>query len=58
MRLNSAARCPIQDILPAAQARVALPMDEVDKVFAAPFRNDFFGMLRSWHSFAPARICG
>lgn len=27
-----------------------LVMDEVDKVFAAPFRNDFFGMLRSWHN--------
>ncbi|MDF5733277.1 MAG: AAA-like domain-containing protein [Rhizonema sp. PD38] len=25
-------------------------MDEVDKVFDAPFRNDFFGMLRNWHN--------
>jgi hypothetical protein len=39
-----------QDVLPAAQSRVTLVMDEVDKVFAAPFRNDFFGMLRSWHN--------
>jgi hypothetical protein len=38
-----------QDVLPAVGARVMLVMDEVDKVFAAPFRNDFFGMVRSWH---------
>ncbi len=25
-------------------------MDEVDKVFDKPFRNDFFGMLRNWHN--------
>jgi hypothetical protein len=38
------------DVLPAAASRVTLVMDEIDKVFAAPFRNDFFGMLRSWHN--------
>jgi hypothetical protein len=25
-------------------------MDEVDRVFDTNFRNDFFGMLRSWHN--------
>jgi len=39
-----------QEVLAAAGSRVTLVMDEVDKVFAAPFRNDFFGMLRSWHN--------
>jgi hypothetical protein len=39
-----------QDVLPAVGERVMLVMDEVDKVFVAPFRNDFFGMLRSWHN--------
>ncbi|KAF3885845.1 MULTISPECIES: AAA-like domain-containing protein [Nostocales] len=29
---------------------LVLAMDEVDKVFDAVFRNDFFGMLRSWHN--------
>ncbi|KYC42840.1 ATPase [Scytonema hofmannii PCC 7110] len=29
---------------------LVLAMDEVDKVFDAEFRNDFFGMLRSWHN--------
>ncbi|CAN5466625.1 hypothetical protein BH11ARM1_BH11ARM1_01560 [soil metagenome] len=25
-------------------------MDEVDKVFTAPFASDFFGLVRSWHN--------
>lgn len=29
---------------------LVLAMDEVDKVFDADFRSDFFGMLRSWHN--------
>src|SRR5262249_44420609 len=28
---------------------LALVMDEVERVLEAPFRSDFFGMLRSWH---------
>ncbi|MBW4476040.1 MAG: AAA-like domain-containing protein [Tolypothrix brevis GSE-NOS-MK-07-07A] len=27
-----------------------LAMDEVDRMFDAEFRSDFFGMLRSWHN--------
>lgn len=29
---------------------LVLAMDEVDKIFDTDFRNDFFGMLRSWHN--------
>ena len=29
---------------------LVLAMDEVDRVFDTSFRNDFFGMLRSWHN--------
>ncbi len=29
---------------------VFLAMDEVDKLIASPFRDEFFGMLRSWHN--------
>ncbi len=29
---------------------LVLAMDEVDRVFDTNFRNDFFGMLRSWHN--------
>jgi hypothetical protein len=28
---------------------LVLIMDEVERVLEAPFRSDFFGMLRSWH---------
>jgi hypothetical protein len=27
-----------------------LAMDEVERMFASPFRSDFFSMLRSWHN--------
>lgn len=29
---------------------LVLAMDEVDSIFEASFRSDFFGMLRSWHN--------
>jgi hypothetical protein len=29
---------------------VLLAMDEVERMFASPFRSDFFSMLRSWHN--------
>jgi hypothetical protein len=47
---STCTRLMLQDVLPAAQARIMLVMDEIDKVFVSPFRNDFFGMLRSWHN--------
>lgn len=31
-------------------APLMLAMDEVETIFETPFRTDFFGMLRSWHS--------
>ena len=37
-------------VLDNLDAPLLLAMDEVDKLFGACFRNDFFGMLRSWHN--------
>jgi hypothetical protein len=34
----------IQDV------QILLAMDEVERMFASPFRSDFFSMLRSWHN--------
>jgi hypothetical protein len=31
-------------------AQVFLAMDEVERMFASPFRSDFFSMLRSWYN--------
>lgn len=31
-------------------APLVLAMDEVESIFEADFRSDFFGMLRSWHN--------
>jgi hypothetical protein len=31
-------------------ARILMAMDEVERMFASPFRSDFFSMLRSWHN--------
>ena len=33
-----------------ADAHLVWFMDEVDKLFAAPFASDFFGLVRSWHN--------
>lgn len=33
-----------------ADVPVLLAMDEVERMFASPFRSDFFSMLRSWHN--------
>jgi hypothetical protein len=38
------------DVLARLQKPLVLIMDEVDRVFAFPYRNDFFGLVRSWHS--------
>ncbi len=34
--------------IPSGQ--ILLAMDEVERMFASPFRSDFFSMLRSWHN--------
>src|SRR5438874_1977799 len=33
-------------------------MDEVDKLFTAPFASDFFGLVRSWHNSRSTEIGG
>ena len=37
-------------ILKSLNAPLVLAMDEVERIFDTPFRNDFFSMLRSWHN--------
>jgi hypothetical protein len=37
-------------LLKQLDSSLVLAMDEVEAVFDAPFRSDFFGMLRSWHN--------
>jgi hypothetical protein len=36
-------------VLKVVNEPVVLALDEVERLFDAPFRSDFFGMLRSWH---------
>jgi hypothetical protein len=37
-------------VLKAIDGPLVLLMDEVDRMFDADYRSDFFGMLRSWHN--------
>jgi len=37
-------------IVPNINKPLILAMDEVERVLDTPFRNDFFGMLRTWHN--------
>ena len=37
-------------LLEEQQQSIFLAMDEVDKLIAAPFRDEFFSTLRSWHN--------
>ena len=37
-------------ILPSLHVPLILALDEVDLLLPTSFRNDFFGMLRSWHN--------
>jgi hypothetical protein len=37
-------------VLEALEQPLVLALDEVDSIFEAYFRDDFFGMLRSWHN--------
>jgi hypothetical protein len=51
--LSPAQKCSLyfeRRILKDIGVGLTLAMDEVDVLFAAPFRDDFFAMLRSWHS--------
>lgn len=40
----------MQDLLTEMKTPLVLAMDEVDRLFAADYRSDFFGMLRYWHN--------
>ena len=39
-----------EHVIPHLNKPLILAMDEVEKLQDAPFRNDFFGMLRAWHN--------
>jgi len=32
------------------ETQILIAMDEVERMFASPFRSDYFSMLRSWHN--------
>ena len=52
-RLSAPQRCTHyvgRYILPTLDQPLVLAMDEVDRIFEMPLRNDFFSMLRSWHN--------
>jgi len=40
----------LRSLLDAAEEPLVWFMDEVDKLFTAPFASDFFGLVRSWHN--------
>jgi ribosomal protein L29 len=42
-------------LLKEIDAPLVLAMDEVESMFEADFRSDFFGMLRSWHNSRAAK---
>ncbi|MEO0516480.1 MAG: AAA-like domain-containing protein [Cyanobacteria bacterium P01_A01_bin.116] len=51
--LGSTQRCTRyvgRHILKSIDGPLVLAMDEVERMFDTPFRNDFFSMLRSWHN--------
>lgn len=37
-------------IFPQSTGRIILALDEADRLIEAPYRDDFFSMLRSWHN--------
>lgn len=39
-----------QQILPYTNPSVLLAIDEAERLIDSPFREDFYGMLRSWHN--------
>lgn len=40
----------LRDLLDVVDEPLVWYMDEVDKLFMAPFASDFFGLVRSWHN--------
>ncbi|MCG8424551.1 MAG: AAA-like domain-containing protein [Proteobacteria bacterium] len=50
--LSNNQRCTyyLESILKRVQLPIVLAMDETESILSAPFRDDFFGMVRSWHN--------
>jgi class 3 adenylate cyclase/predicted Ser/Thr protein kinase len=40
----------LRELLATAEKPLVWCMDEVDKLFGAPYASDFFGLVRSWHN--------
>ncbi len=40
----------LRDLVDDSEEPLVWFMDEVDKLFTAPFASDFFGLVRSWHN--------
>lgn len=40
----------LRELLDSSEEPLVWFMDEVDKLFAAPYASDFFGLVRSWHN--------
>ncbi len=40
----------LRELLDSSEDHLVWFMDEVDKLFLAPFASDFFGLVRSWHN--------
>ena len=40
----------LRELLDSVEEPLVWFMDEVDKLFTAPFAGDFFGLVRSWHN--------
>lgn len=52
-RLSNLIKCSdylSKHILPRLDAPLVLAMDEAERLLDSPFRDDFFGMLRTWHN--------
>lgn len=39
-----------EQVLPASDRPIVLAIDEADRLLSAPFQNDFFALMRSWHN--------
>ncbi|MGD2084613.1 MAG: AAA-like domain-containing protein [Candidatus Aminicenantes bacterium] len=44
-------------LLEQAQSPILILMDEVDRLFNQPFRDDFFSTIRGWHNLRAAEEC-
>jgi hypothetical protein len=47
---RNATRYLTKQVLPGLEAPLVLAMDELDRVYSAPFKSNFFGLLRGWHN--------